>query len=116
LVSLIVTASTPGFRSSPTKGEKTMPGLVIIAIVGALIALSSFLSAIGIYTNAANAIHQIYAALGMMTAVLGLLILAVAAGAAVIQQEIRETHRGASAERRKLAEAMRLIAEHRRAG
>jgi len=89
-----------------------MPGLIIVGIIGLLISLFAFLNAI--VAGAANAVHQIYGAIEMAVAVLGLLVLAVSAGAGVIQGEIRRTHLLASAERLNLAEAMRLLAEQNR--
>jgi hypothetical protein len=93
------------YNSSKDLEGITMPGLVIIAIVGALVTVASFLSAIGIYANAANAIQQIFAALVMITAVLGLIVLTVAIGTAVISGRIRT-----------LEIIIRLINEQKRVG
>jgi hypothetical protein len=86
---------------------------VAIAIVGLLIAIGSFFGAIGTYAAAQSAIHQIYASLLMITSVLGLLILAVAVGAATVRDGIVKGQERASTERRMLADALRLVAEHR---
>jgi len=90
-----------------------MPGLIIVGIIGLLIFLSAFFNAM--VMSPANAIQQIYGAVEMAIAVLGLLVLAVSAGAGVIRGEIHRTHLVASAERLSLAEAMRLLAERKSA-
>jgi hypothetical protein len=61
---------------------------VFMGILGVLIAVLSLLCGIGIYAVATNAIQQIYAALLMITAVLGLVMAAVSAGAATIHDAL----------------------------
>ena len=65
-----------------------------MGILGALITVVSLLSGVGIYAIATNAIHQIYAALLMITAVLGLVVVAVAAGAATIRDALVQERQG----------------------
>src|SRR5438552_2853896 len=87
---------------------------IAVAILGGLIAFSSFLSGVAIYGAAKSAIHEIYAALLMITSVLGLVILAIGIGAATIRNAILRGQEQASSERRMLADALRAVAEHRR--
>jgi hypothetical protein len=87
---------------------------IALAIFGCLIAFFSFVSGMAIYGTAKSAIHEIYAALLMITSVLGVLILAIAVGADRICSEIRDSTEQASSERRMLAEAIRTLADHRR--
>jgi hypothetical protein len=79
---------------------------VAIAVLGGLIALFSFLSGIAIYDAAKSAIHEIYAALLMITSVLGLVILAIGVGAATIRRVIHDGEQQASSERQRCARAI----------
>lgn len=88
---------------------------IAIAILGGLIAFLSFFSGVTIYSVAKSAIHEIYAALLMITSVLGLVILAIGIGAATIRGAILQGQQQASSERRMLAEALRAVAENQRA-
>jgi hypothetical protein len=74
-----------------------------------------FSSGVAIYAGAQSAIHQIYAALLMITSVLGLVILAIGIGAATIRAVILNGQQQASSERRMLADALLAVAENRRA-
>ena len=87
---------------------------VALAVLGGLIALVSFLSGVAIYGAGKSAIHEIYAALLMITSVLGLVILAIGVGAATIRRVIHDGQQEASSERRMLADALRAVAENRR--
>jgi hypothetical protein len=88
---------------------------IALAIFGALIAFGSFLSGVAIYGSAQSAIHEIYAALLMITSVLGLVIMAVGIGAATIRSAIIQADDRASSERLMLAQALKDVGEHRRA-
>jgi hypothetical protein len=87
---------------------------VAIAILGSLIAFFSFFGGVTIYAGAQSAIHQIYAALLMITSVLGLVILAIGIGAATIRAAVLNGQQQASSERRMLADALLAVAENRR--
>jgi hypothetical protein len=89
---------------------------IAIAVLGGLIAFFSFLSGVAIYSRAKSAIHEIYAALLMITSVLGLVILAIGIAAATIRNAILRGQEQASSERRMLADALRAVAEHQRVG
>jgi hypothetical protein len=88
---------------------------IAIAIFGGLIAFFCFSSGVAIHAGAQSAIHQIYAALLMITSVLGLVILAIGIGAATIRAVILNGQQQASSERRMLADALLTVAENRRA-
>jgi hypothetical protein len=92
-----------------------MAGMVILAVFGGFISFGCFVSGMGVYGASKSAIHEIYAALLILTSVLGLVIMTVAAGAAVITGAIRRTQDEATVDRRKLADALRAVAEYRRA-
>jgi len=68
---------------------------------------------VAIYGAAKSAIHEIYAALLMITSVLGLVILAIGMGAATIRGTIPRGEQQASSERRMLADTLRAVAEQR---
>jgi hypothetical protein len=74
----------------------------------------SFFSGVTIYTVAKSAIHEIYAALLMITSVLGLVILAIGVSATTIRRAILSSQQEASDERRMLAAALHAVAERRR--
>jgi hypothetical protein len=84
---------------------------IFMGILGALIAVVSLLSGVGIYTVATNAIQQIYAALLMITAVLGLVMVAVAAGAAAIHDALLQYRQAASQQNGLLISALQAIAD-----
>lgn len=93
-----------------------MPGLIILAITGGLVCFVSLMTSIAISAQAKSAIHEIYAAVAGLTSAIGLLTATVAIGAAVVLTAIRNADRDASHGRRGIAEAVRLLAEHRRVG
>jgi len=89
---------------------------VFMGILGVLIAVLSLLCGIGIYAVATNAIQQIYAALLMITAVLGLVMAAVSAGAATIHDALtkdRESRESAARANEALINTLRDIADRR---
>jgi hypothetical protein len=80
---------------------------IAIAILGGLIAVSSFLSGVAIYGSAKTSIHEIYAALLMITSALGLVIMAIGIGAATIRDAIAKNRQQATSDERELAAVIR---------
>lgn len=87
--------------------------MIVLAIIGALIAFVSFMSGVVIYSAAKSAIHEIYAALLMITAMLGLLMTTAAACAARLRRAIEDSEDTTAKELRAVAEGIRLIAAER---
>lgn len=74
--------------------------MIGIALLGGLIAFLGLMS--GLTLGATNAIQQIYAALLIISGVLGLVILAVAVSAAEVRNAIRAATKAAADDRRQL--------------
>jgi len=79
-------------------------------ILGGIVAALGIFFGIVAYAVAKSAIHEIYAALLIVTGMLGLVVFAVAVGTDAIRTAVREAGDRASGERRNLAEAVKLVA------
>lgn len=88
---------------------------IFMAILGALITFVSFMSGVTIYSVAKSSIHEIYAALLMITSALGLVICAVAIGAATIRSAVVAAMELATAERLRARELMAFQLDQQRA-
>lgn len=65
--------------------------MILFAIAGALIAFFSLVGGLAVFGGAKSAIHEIYGALVIITAMLGLLVTTVAAGAVSIRRAIENS-------------------------
>jgi hypothetical protein len=79
---------------------------IFMAVLGVLITFFSFMGGVTIYSIAKSSIHEIYAALLMITSALGLVICAVSIGAATIRSAIIDAREVSTAERLRVRELM----------
>ena len=75
---------------------------IFVGIIGAGIAILCLIGGIGTYQMASTSIHQIYAALLMITSALGLVVVAVSVGAATIHDALVKSRESASQEHQQL--------------